>query len=40
MKKSELKQIIQEEIQKVLNENRYEIFDPQQTEQSLIVGCD
>ena len=35
MKKSELKQIIKEEIRKVLNENRYEIIDPQPTEQSL-----
>jgi len=35
MKKSELRQIIKEEIKKVLNENRYEIIDPQQTEQSL-----
>ncbi len=35
MKTSELKQIIREEIQNVLNENRYEIIDPQQTEQSL-----
>jgi len=35
MKKSELCQIIKEEIKKVLNENRYEIIDPQQTEQSL-----
>ena len=35
MKKSELKQIIREEIQNVLNENRYEIIDTQQTKQSL-----
>ncbi len=35
MKTSELKQIIREEIQNVLNENRYEIIDPQQTKQSL-----
>jgi hypothetical protein len=35
MKKSELRQIIKEEIQNMLNENRYEIIDPQQTEQSL-----
>jgi len=35
MKKSELQQIIREEIQNVLNENRYEIIDPQQTKQSL-----
>ena len=35
MKTSELRQIIKEEIQNVLNENRYEIIDPQQTKQSL-----
>lgn len=35
MKKSELCQIIKEEISKVLNEGRYEIIDPRQTEQSL-----
>jgi hypothetical protein len=35
MKKSELQQIIKEEIRKVLSENRYEVIDPQQTEQSL-----
>jgi hypothetical protein len=35
MKKSELLQIVKEEIQNVLNENRYEIIDPQQTKQSL-----
>lgn len=35
MKASELKQIIKEEISKVLNESKYEIIDPQQTEQSL-----
>jgi hypothetical protein len=35
MKKSELKQIIKEEIRKVLSENRYEIIDLQPTEQSL-----
>jgi hypothetical protein len=35
MKKSELRQIIKEEIQNMLNENRYEIIDPQQTKQSL-----
>lgn len=35
MKKSELLQIVKEEIQNVLNENQYEIIDPQQTKQSL-----
>jgi hypothetical protein len=35
MKTSELRQIIKEEIQNMLNENRYEIIDPQQTKQSL-----
>ena len=35
MNKSQLQQIIKEEIRKVLSENRYEIIDPQQTEQSL-----
>jgi hypothetical protein len=35
MKKSELRQLIKEEMQNILNENRYEIIDPQQTEQSL-----
>ena len=35
MKTSELRQIIREELNNVLNENRYEIIDPQQTEQSL-----
>jgi hypothetical protein len=35
MKKSELRQLIKEELSKVLNENKYEIVDPQQTEQSL-----
>ena len=35
MEKSELRQLIREEISKVLSENRYEIIDPQQTEQSL-----
>ena len=35
MKKSELQQIIKEEIRKVLSENRYEIIDLQPTEQSL-----
>lgn len=35
MKKLELQQIIREEIGKVLNENRYEIFDPQQNDKSL-----
>ena len=35
MKATELKQIIKEEIRKVLSENRYEIIDPQQPEQSL-----
>lgn len=35
MKKSELQQIIREEIRTILNENRYEIIDPQQTNKSL-----
>jgi len=35
MKKLQLRQIIREEIGKVLNENRYEIIDPQQTNKSL-----
>jgi hypothetical protein len=35
MKTSELRQIIREEITKVLTENKYEIIDPQQNEQSL-----
>ena len=35
MKKSELKQIIKEEISKILNESKYEIIDPQQSKQSL-----
>jgi hypothetical protein len=35
MKTSELRQIIREELNNVLNENRYEIIDPQQTNKSL-----
>ena len=35
MKKSELRQIIKEELGNILNENRYEIIDPQQTNKSL-----
>jgi hypothetical protein len=31
MKKSELKQIIKEEISKIINEFKYEIIDPQQS---------
>jgi hypothetical protein len=41
MKLTELRQIIKEEIDKVLSKNRYEIIDPQQTAQSLdnILGA-
>lgn len=35
MKRSELKQIIREELSNVVNQNRYEIIDPQQNDKSL-----
>ena len=35
MKREQLKQLIKEEISKILNESKYEMIDPQQTEQSL-----
>jgi hypothetical protein len=40
MKLSQLRQIIREEVGKALNENRYEIIDPQQTAQSLDMILD